>query len=192
MTLNHQRDTLADSESKPPGPASIELIWLRYHARLVDQARHELRARGVRSGVDAEDVVSTAFCSLLSGIRRGRHAGIEDPDEWWRLMRVITHRRLIGMISFRLRGHLTYGLPESMPNLGDLPDAVALGSELFKRRLDALTPRGRLIALSKFEACTTEEIASQLNCSTSTVWRELRKIRRTWTSMDVEPRFAPA
>ncbi|MHC4405382.1 MAG: RNA polymerase sigma factor, partial [Planctomycetota bacterium] len=53
-------------------------------------------------------------------------------------------------------------------------------SENCQRLLDCLTPDLQTLALSKLEGYTNREIADQLDCSTPTIERRLKLIRKKW------------
>src|SRR6516225_7420638 len=67
-------------------------LWERYFGRLVKVARKRLRSRRPRTA-DEEDVALSAFHSLCRGAQRGRFPQLEDRDDLWRLLVVLTNRK---------------------------------------------------------------------------------------------------
>ncbi len=190
VTLIYQHATLEAAELTISDPARVEAIWLRYHARLMIQVRHHLAQYGILSEVDAEDVVSNAFCSLLRGFRRGKYSGIENSDEWWYLMRAIAHRQALNFLRLRPRWYPTYGLDELMPDLGLPPDVAALNREIVDRILIALPPTLQLIVQLRLESYTIREIAERVGRAPRTLFRDLSEIRRICTGTGMGLRFA--
>ena len=72
-------------------------LWERYFAQLEAVARQKLR--GLRPAVaDAEDVALSAFDSLCRGLERGRFPRLNDRDNLWRLLVVITARKVAHLL----------------------------------------------------------------------------------------------
>src|SRR5580693_5811756 len=77
--------------------AAAQPLWERYFARMVDLARARLRASGRRghdAGSDEEDAALSAFDSLCAGLARGQFPQLGDRDDLWRLLVVITTRKV--------------------------------------------------------------------------------------------------
>src|SRR5271156_1244075 len=75
--------------------AAAQPLWERYFARMVTLARARLRASGRRdAGSDEEDVALSAFDSLCAGLARGQFPQLADRDDLWRLLVVITTRKV--------------------------------------------------------------------------------------------------
>jgi hypothetical protein len=79
--------------------AAAQQLWERYFARMVGLARTKLRA-GRRPGVaaDEEDAALSAFDSFCSGAARGRFPALADRDDLWRLLTVITARKVFALV----------------------------------------------------------------------------------------------
>ena len=78
----------------------------QYFARMVDLARSRLRAaprRGRDAASDEEDAALSAFDSLCAGLARGRFPQLADRDDLWRLLVVITTRKVRAQARRRLR-----------------------------------------------------------------------------------------
>ena len=74
--------------------AAAQVLWERYFDRLVRLARRRL-AISRRTGADAdeEDAALSAFDSFCAGLAGGRFPRLEDRDDLWGLLVVITAPR---------------------------------------------------------------------------------------------------
>src|ERR1700726_2239482 len=72
-------------------------LWQHYFQLLVARARAALR--GVpRRAADEEDVALSAFDSFCRGAEQGHFPQLEDRDDLWRLLVVITGRKASHLI----------------------------------------------------------------------------------------------
>jgi DNA-directed RNA polymerase specialized sigma24 family protein len=175
---------------------AAEQLWARYYPRLVGLARAKLQ--GVpRRVADEEDVALSAFDSFCRGLSEGRFPRLEDRDNLWALLVVITAAK-----AGDLRQHLNCQkrgggkvAGESVLDevLGDAEGAVGINqvvgaeptpelavqlAEQFQRLLAQLpNDELRRIAVWKMEGYTNEEIAALLPCARVTVERRLQLIR---------------
>jgi RNA polymerase sigma factor (sigma-70 family) len=170
-------------------------LWERYFGRLVKVARKRLRSRRPRTA-DEEDVALSAFHSLCRGAQRGRFPQLEDRDDLWRLLVVLTNRKASHLV--RDEGRQKRGVrpasfsdtPASDPGATEweqllsrepTPEFAAQVAEECQRLLGLLElSELRNIALLKMEGYTTEEIAQNLDCTPRTVFRKLAIIRGLW------------
>src|SRR5262245_35266235 len=76
---------------------AAQQLWQRYFGRLVGLARARLRGLA-RSLADEEDVALSAFDSFYRGVERGRFPQLNDRDDLWRLLVVITARKAANLI----------------------------------------------------------------------------------------------
>src|SRR5271157_952389 len=75
--------------------AAVQPLWERYFSRMVELARLRLRStRHKDSGSDEEDAALSAFDSLCAGLGRGQFPQLADRDDLWRLLVVITTRKV--------------------------------------------------------------------------------------------------
>jgi RNA polymerase sigma factor (sigma-70 family) len=174
-------------------------LWERYHRRLLALAREKLRAARRRSA-DEEDVVQNAFHSFFAGVARGRFPRLDDRDNLWRLLVVITARKALDQLAHehsRRQGggtregesRMNPGAPEFNGTaieqvVGDepTPEFAAQVAEEYERLLDRLGSDSlRRVAVLKMEGLTTDEIAGRLACSRRTVARKLDTIRVIWS-----------
>jgi RNA polymerase sigma factor (sigma-70 family) len=166
---------------KEGDPSAAQQLLERYFGRLVRLAHSRLQGQPGLKHYD-EDVALSAFKSLCLGAERGRFPRLDDRDDLWRLLAVLTIRKAIDVQ--RRQRH--------RENLGDVdlerflseepaPDVAAEMGDEYRRLLDRLDDAElRSIALWKVEGYTNEEIAGRLGCVVRSVERKLQRIRLLW------------
>jgi RNA polymerase sigma factor (sigma-70 family) len=176
--------------------AAAEQLWARYYPRLVGLARKKLQ--GVpRRVADEEDVALSAFDSFCRGLERGRFPRLEDRDNLWALLVVITaakagdlrqhqkrQKRGGGKVGGESVLDEAFGDAEGAAGINQVvgaeptPPLAAQVAEEFERLLAKLpSDEVRKIAVWKMEGYTNEEIAALVPCSPATVERRLQLIR---------------
>jgi DNA-directed RNA polymerase specialized sigma24 family protein len=177
--------------------AAVQPLWERYFARLVRLARAKLRsARHASAAGDEEDAALSAFNSFCEGVARGRFPRLDDRDDLWRLLVVITARKAGAQLQRegrqkrgggRVLAAADVGRPEDDDVLGTVlaagptPDFAAAAAEEFRRLLDCLDDDElRRVALDRMEGYTNDEIAGRLGCARRTVARRLDLIKQVW------------
>jgi DNA-directed RNA polymerase specialized sigma24 family protein len=182
-------------------PTAAQPLWERYFARMVELARARLRAAPRRdAGSDEEDAALSAFDSLCAGLARGRFPQVADRDDLWRLLVVITTRKVMAQARRQLRQKRGGGKVVPTADLaakdgGDdqilaaavgtepTPEFAAMVAEEYRKLLDRLDDDVlRRVAILRMENCTTDEIAQRLGCARRTVARQLALIRRILAS----------
>jgi DNA-directed RNA polymerase specialized sigma24 family protein len=171
---------------------AAQRLWETYFQRLVGLAR--TRLAGAPSPVaDAEDVALSAFDSFFRRAERGAFPVLEDRDDLWQLLFVLTVRKAIDLVRYHGRRSRGSGRVVSLTDLEDLGAETVLGAEPSPelaaemadecRRLLDLLPDAtlRTVALWKMEGFTNGEIAARLGCVEKTVERKLRTIRDVWS-----------
>jgi DNA-directed RNA polymerase specialized sigma24 family protein len=179
--------------------AAAERLWAHYFPRLVGLARKKLQ--GVpRRAIDEEDVALSAFDSFCRGVEQGRFPRLEDRDNLWALLVVITARKAIDLRDRegrQKRGGGQVGGESVLDELlGDDEGAAGIGqavgreptpalaaqvAEGFQRLLAKLgSDELRGIAVMKLEGYTNVEVAARLGCAEVTVERRLGVIRSVW------------
>lgn len=170
-------------------------LWNRYFARLVGLARARLAGRPAR-GADEEDVALSAFDSFCRGAAEGRFPRLEDRDDLWRLLVVITARKTADLRRRENAAKRGGGMSAAGPDPADGSDtdvldriagrepdpefAAAVG-EQFRLLFDGLGDETlRRVAVLKMEGYANNEIADRLGCVPRTVERKLRLIRSKW------------
>jgi DNA-directed RNA polymerase specialized sigma24 family protein len=176
---------------------AAQMLWRRYFESLVRLARERLRGER-RAVADEEDAALAAFDSFCRGAARGRYPQLDDRDDLWHLLVVITERKAFDQAQRERRLKRGGGkiLGTRDPAAGDdldgalanvvvgepTPEFAALVADecrvlLGRLRDDSL----RAVAHLRMEGYSNEEIADRLGCSLRTVARKLEIIRRTWT-----------
>jgi hypothetical protein len=78
-------------------PAAAQKLWEGYFHRLVGLARAKLRTLP-RRGADEEDVALSAFDSFFQGAAQGRFPRLDDRNDLWQVLFLITERKAIDLI----------------------------------------------------------------------------------------------
>jgi DNA-directed RNA polymerase specialized sigma24 family protein len=139
-------------------------------------------------------VALSAFDSFCQGVARGRYPRLDDRDDLWRLLVVITERKAIDEVQRERRqkrggGRILGDLGASETTAGisavadpePTPEFAALVADECRLLLDRLRDDGlRSVAQLRLEGYTNEEVADRLGCSLRTVARKVELIRRTW------------
>jgi DNA-directed RNA polymerase specialized sigma24 family protein len=178
--------------------AAAQPLWERYFSRMVDLARAKLRARfgrGRDAASDEEDAALSAFDSLFAGLARGQFPQLADRDDLWRLLVVITTRKVSAQARRQLRqkrgaGQVQPASDFAEPGSDDdvlaravsaepTPEFAVMVAEEYRSLLDRLDDDVlRKVAILRMEGFTTDAIAEQLGCTRRTVARQLALIRR--------------
>jgi RNA polymerase sigma factor (sigma-70 family) len=167
-------------------------LWERYFRRLASLARSRLRAAD-RRATDEEDVALSAFDSVCRRAAQGRFPQLDDRDDLWRLLVVITVRKAIALAGreqrprrgggqVRLLSELESAEAERVLGSEPTPELAAQAAEQCRHLLGLLGDESlRHVALRKLEGYTNAEIAAELGCVEATVERKLQRIRAVWT-----------
>jgi len=177
------------------GGASQE-IWQRYFERLVSLARKHLLSVPRRAR-DEEDVALSAFNSFFRGVDRGRFPRLEDGDDLWQILVMLTERKAIDARrreraakrgGGRIRGDSVIAgstdssvNPLEMQDSEPTPELALMFTDECRRLFHLLDdPELRLVAQLKMEGYGNEEIARSLDRTPRTIVRKLRTIRIVW------------
>lgn len=179
--------------------SQADQLWQRYKEQLVRLARQKL-GQVPRRVADEEDVVLSAFDAFLRGAGEGRFTRLDDRDDLWQVLVMLTERRAI-MARRReqslkrgqgqVRGESVFAAAGSSASHHPGIDQVAaseatpaLAVEMTERLRDLLSTLTddiqRRIALGKLEGYTNQELAQQLGISLRAVERKLSIIRDLW------------
>jgi DNA-directed RNA polymerase specialized sigma24 family protein len=176
--------------------AAATLLWERYFALLVRVAKQRLARTGSTGAeADEEDAALSAFVSFCGAAAEGQFPDLSDREELWRLLVVITARKVGDQVDrrralkrgghlLRVEGALANGLTPGLtaalarePN----PDVAAMVAEETRLLLERLgNSQLQAIALWRMEGYTIDEIAVRLGCTRRTVARKLELIREAW------------
>jgi DNA-directed RNA polymerase specialized sigma24 family protein len=171
--------------------AAAQGLWERYFARMVDLARTRLRASRGR------DAALSAFDSMCAGLARGQYPQLADREDLWRLLVVITTRKVMAQARRQLREKRGGGSVRTAADLANpgpddeddilaraigsepTPEFAATVAEEYRRLLERLDDDAlRQVAVLRMEGHTSDEIAERLGCARRTVARQLALIRR--------------
>jgi DNA-directed RNA polymerase specialized sigma24 family protein len=192
------------------GDEAAQPLWERYFESLVRLARFQLRRSRSRTAVaDEEDAALSAFDSFCQGARKGKYPRLADRDDLWRLLVVITRRKVLDQQRHERAKERGAGqvvgesdLPASADGRGvleqfpagqlrfrgaleiDARPSPAFAAELveeYRQRLEALGDETlRRVAVLKMEGYTDGEVATRLGCTRRNVQRKLALIREEW------------
>jgi DNA-directed RNA polymerase specialized sigma24 family protein len=178
--------------------AAAQQLWERYFHRLVGLARKKLRGTK-RQAADEEDVALSAFDSFCRGAENGRFPQLDDRDNLWQLLVLLTARkawhlrrdearlkraRVVAWADTPAANQEECGI-EQLVGQEPSPEFAARLAEEYQLLLGRLSDRElESIAVWKMEGYTNEEIAAKLDCSLRSVERKLRIIRSRWKQED--------
>jgi DNA-directed RNA polymerase specialized sigma24 family protein len=180
--------------------AAAEKLWRRYFEALVRLARDRLRG-APRAVADEEDAALNAFESFFRGAAQGRYPRLDDRDDLWRLLVVITegkaHDQAVRERRQKRGGGKVVGMPGPGADEGrgrdpatiagglPTPEFAAMVADEYASLLALLRDDSlRQVARLRMEGYTNEEVADRLGCSLRTVARKLELIRRRWTGAE--------
>jgi DNA-directed RNA polymerase specialized sigma24 family protein len=179
--------------------AAARVIWQRYLTRLINLARSRLRGIPKRA-FDEEDVAVPAFDAFLRGVADGRFNKLDNRQDLWQVLAMLSERRAIGLVRHELAAKRGAGKTRgesvfehagrsgsASPGLEQFvdPDPAAVDQFTLSVRslLDGLGDELlRRIAIAKLEGFTNKEIAQQLGIGLRGVERKLQLIRQRWES----------
>jgi DNA-directed RNA polymerase specialized sigma24 family protein len=194
---DHQSITTWIEGLKRGDSRAAAVIWENYFDRLVRLAHQKLGSLP-RQVADEEDVALSALKSLVLRARDGRFPQLDDRDDLWKLLVVITARKVIARkrrhyAGKRVDAHVVAeavldAAAEDQRALEQIlgseptPEMAAQVAEEFSLRIRELPDdEFRQIALWKLEGFTNREIAAKLNTYDVKIERKLRIIRRCWS-----------
>jgi RNA polymerase sigma factor (sigma-70 family) len=173
-------------------------VWERYFHDIVRVARRKL-GDSPRAAADEEDVAISAFKSLCVRAARGQFHELNDRDDLWQLLVMITIRKAINQRKHQARDKRGGGWrqietdrmagPAGPGDAGlewlasqEVPPEIATMMDEELRRLFELLADEKLrrIARLRMEGHSGAEIATQLGCNRRTVTRKLELIRAQW------------
>ena len=182
---------------------AVSRLWMAYFDRLVRLARDHLRARR-RGAADEEDIALSAFNSFIEAAQSGRFPRLEDRNDLWQVLFILTSRKSVNCIEKDLAqkagsgrvSHLSalrveaegsaagidFPAPEPTP-----ADAAAMAESL--DRMLELLGNGDLkrVVVWRMEGYSNEEIAGRLGRSVATVERKLKAVRSIYREAGIWP-----
>jgi DNA-directed RNA polymerase specialized sigma24 family protein len=181
------------SSLKQGDQSAAQRIWEAYFRRLVGLAHARLRD-APRRVADEEDVALSAFHSFWRGAQAGRFPRLDDRNDLWQILVLITVRKAIDLRNYEGRLSRGRGRVRSLTDLSQdgieaigggepTPELAAQVAEECQRLMEQLEdPTLQNVATWKLEGYTDAEIAIRLGCVTRTVERKLARIRGIWAS----------
>lgn len=166
-------------------------LWRRYFQRLVALAKNQLRNAPKRI-FDEEDIAINVFYSLCEGVEKGRFDQLDDRDDLWKLLVVMTRYKSNNELRFqsalkrgagKVRGHSIsdhFGFDQFF---GDDPSPELLVQirEEQERMLEQLPEDShRKVAQLRLQGYSVDETAQLMEISSRSVKRKLALIRETW------------
>jgi DNA-directed RNA polymerase specialized sigma24 family protein len=181
---------------------AVQKLWESYFHRLVALARDRLRGLlPRRTARDEEDVALSAFASFVRAAEAGRFPRLEDRDDLWQVLMMVTARKAIDCAEHECRDKRDAWRTQPLADLGaggaqdssvsvfswliqsrepDPQFAAEMAAEC-ERLLGLLDDDElRRIALLKMEGWTNDQITAELDLAPATVTRRLQRIRRQW------------
>ncbi|MDB4545003.1 ECF-type sigma factor, partial [bacterium] len=147
---------------------------------------------------DEQDAVQSMFLSLCQGLKADRYPDLQNRDNLWRLMLVMTGRKIskrhrfdrqlkrdnrrLLTDSYFVQNSQDRNSPNLYPSAAEpTPELLAEFADTSSALIEALgTDNLKDVALLRIEGFDDCEIASRLQCSRSTVQRRLVMIRKIW------------
>ena len=178
---------------KHGNPLAADQVCQRYWTKVAAFARKRL-GTFPRRVADEEDVAASVLASLCRGAQDGKYPRLTDRDDLWRLLVVLTARKVCDYYEREGRKKRGGGkLPaseraaalEQVLSREPTAESVAIFLEDCERMLSLLPDGEREVAIRKLEGYTNKEIATQLKCGVRTVERRLEIIRSAWSNCDV-------
>jgi DNA-directed RNA polymerase specialized sigma24 family protein len=173
-------------------------LWNHFVSRLYDSARKKLRPE-TRRVYDEEDAAQSAFHSVCVGISQGRFPDLHDRESLWRLLLVVTSRKVshrhrfdqqqrrdvrrisADSVFIQSQGDSTFGNVGAVSSREPTPEFVAEFIETCDTLFTSLEDESlQDVATLRMEGYQDSEIAQRLGCSRRTVQRRLEVIRRHW------------
>lgn len=165
---------------------AASVVYRRFAQRLIGLAHNQLDQR-LRKKVDAEDVIQSVFKSVFQGLNEGKFA-LVDWNSLWALLTAVAVNKCRGWVDYYRAQARDVGREMAAPDeatdanwqaLDREPgpsEAMAL-TETLEEVLEGLEPREQEIVRRGLEGADVAEIAQQVGCTQSKVYRVLRLVR---------------
>ena len=167
-------------------------LWKHYFAQLSKLARSRM-SRMCLGIYDEEDAALSAMHSFFRGVRMGGYPELNDRISLWRLLVVITNRKISRrrqIDSSQKRGGQSAGIWSNLEfvEIIDQMPTPEFASEMLdelQQRLNALPDEQlRRIVMLTLEGLTQPEIAQIMKCTDRTIRRKLDAIRAVWEDQE--------
>lgn len=175
--------------------SAVEL-WRRYVDRIVRMA-HKTLGKQPRRVVDEEDIANRAFEAFLQGAKQDRFRKLENREDLWQILAMVTERIAINQIransaikrgNNQVRGDSVFANIDGEAGTGfgcvrdpaPTPESAVILAENVQTLLNQLQDEElQRIAILRMEGFTNLEIAEEIGKSVSTVERKFAIIRST-------------
>ena len=182
-------------------------IWDRFIDKLIRAADKKLKNMP-RRHVDEEDVAQSAFNSFFRGAKEKRFQKLENREDLWQILAMITERKAIKVMRRELAdkrggGHVRgesvfeHMLSDSAanPGIGNIGDSDLHLAEEFTQNvrelIESLEASLRPVAIQRLEGFSNPEIAANLAISLRSVERKVGLIKDKWkTVLDQDEQLA--
>ena len=186
--------------------AELDKLWQRYWPRLVSLAQVKLKG-GPSRIADKEDVAQEAFWGFYRSFKAGRVPRLENRNDLWALLMVITAHKAADQLKYHGREkrggrqphrELALELPRSSQpgqacqpyhDAGPLPDEQAVLADCYDHFLGRLNEKYRDLADMYLIGVSNSEIAERMGCSKRTAERKIRIILEQWLTMTANGEF---
>lgn len=168
---------------------AAENLWNRYLRDLLGVARNKLGATP-KAVADEHDVAVTAFMALLDGVQRDRFSRLNDRNDLWQVLVMLTERKAFSQrraqrAQKRGGGRSPQQIPLDLASPEPTPElAVGLAEEYHRRLAELPDDLEREIAVKRLQGYSNRQIAESLDIPLRTVERKLNLIRRTWSEVE--------
>lgn len=180
-SISHWIGQLKSGNTDAAGP-----IWQQYFPKMVEIARKKL-ADFPRRMADEEDIALSAFNSFCEDAAKGLLPRLENRDDLWRILLMITAQKTIDLIrretAAKRGGKVARTERELEDAIGKEPSPAfaAMMADEFRNLLDLLPDDDlKTIAVCKMEGLSNDEIAKRLGFVPRTIERRLKVIRTLW------------
>ncbi len=189
MSFNSPDDTKSISlwidQLKEGNSVAGQKLWSRYVQRLARLACAKLGNFG-RTVENEEDIALSVFHALLRGTENGRFPKLDDRNDLWQILSMLTEKKAIDSIR-RMRAQKRGGgevarseallLVDGEPT----PDMAAQYKDTLTTLMHEISDENdKLIVAGKLEGKTIGELSKQLGLARRTIDRKLQLIRRIW------------
>jgi RNA polymerase sigma factor (sigma-70 family) len=160
---------------------SIQKLWERFRARLLEAARHKLAA-SPKTLVDEDDVSQSVLIAIWEGINGGLFDDVRNRDELWWLLLKITKRRVVDSVrhehSIKRGGTRIFFTLEELIDTKTSTEVIDELESSANAVLGSLhNPALRKIAHLRIMGYSVDEISEQLSIPKRSIERKLQLIR---------------
>lgn len=180
-----------ESIKKGDSAAQVKL-WQRYYQQLVLLAHNRLRCASGREDFDGEDILQCVFLNVFQQAERGGFPDLADRRGLWRLLIVLTERRLSNKLRAfnakkrggRVKHQPIHLLPDPIASQLAIPECPIPSEDMTEEFIDTVRDalRGcddvsRKIALYRMEGFDIVEISEKVGVSRTTVNRKIQVLK---------------